>query len=237
MIDILIPVLGRPHNARPLVENIQATTTVEHTIWFLCTPNDHEQTRTVADLWESHGARMILADGPAGRGDYAKKINLGFKHTRHEFVFMAADDVRFEPRWDTIALKAAGSRYHVVSTNDLANAQVQRGLFGTHCLIRRRYVTEQGGTADQGPGTVLYEGYDHNFVDRELCHVAQSRKVFAFARHSRVRHYHPLWRTAPQDPTYRKALKDFRADQRLFLSRAHLWGHEGLSAPERKLAA
>ena len=52
-----------------------------------------------------------------------------------------------------------------------------------------------------------------------------------------VRHRHPLWRTAPDDRTYRKALAKFRDDQRLFLKRAHLWGYKGLSAQERKLAA
>jgi hypothetical protein len=133
----------------------------------------------------------------------------------------------------------SGPGYDVVATNDMANAQVKRGQFGTHNLIRRRYITERGGTAEgwNGHGQVLYEEYDHNFVDRELCHVAQHRGVFVFARHSRVKHHHPLWRTAPDDPTYRKALKNFRSDQRLFLSRAHLWNHVGLSAPERKMAA
>jgi hypothetical protein len=233
VIDILIPVLGRPHNAAPLVQNIRETTEVEHTITFLCSRGDTAQIQAC----KQSGAGHITMNFPAGHGDYAKKINHGFGATDSEFVFMAADDVRFEPRWDVRALKAAGNRFHVVGTNDLANGQVQRGLFGTHCLIRRRYVTEKGGTADGDPGTVLFEGYDHNFVDRELCHVAQHRRVFAFARHSRVRHYHPLWKTAPNDATYQKALKRFRDDQRLFLSRAHLWGFTGLSGPERKMAA
>jgi hypothetical protein len=176
----------------------------------------------------------------AGPGDYAKKINRGTQREGRqdcEWVFMAADDITFEPRWDTTALKVARDKYDVVATNDMANAYVRRGQFGTHCLIRRRYITEMGGTADNEPGVVLWEGYDHNFVDRELSHVAQARGRFVFARHSIVRHRHPLWRTAPDDPTYRKALKNFRADQKLFLSRAHLWGYEGLSGPERKMAA
>ena len=156
---------------------------------------------------------------------------------RSEWIFMGADDLRFEPRWDTAAIKAAGDPVHVVATNHMANGQVKRGQFGTHCLIRRRYITEQGGTPDQGPGVVLFDGYDHNFVDRELCHTAQHRGCYVFARHSHVPHYHPLWRTAPQDKTYQKALRHFREDQHLFLSRAHLWGHAGLSAHERKLAA
>ena len=233
MISILVPVLGRPQSAAPLVQNIHDVTTEEHEILFLCSRGDTAQ----IEACFATEARAVVMEYPALSGDFARKINTGFHATQGEWVFMCADDVRFEPRWDTTALKVAKDRFDVVGTNDLANAQVQRGLFGTHCLIRRRYVTETGGTAEGEPGTVLWEGYDHNFVDRELCHVAQHRGVFVFARHSRVRHYHPLWRTAPDDPTYRKALKNFRADQRLFLSRAHLWGYVGLSAPERKLAA
>ena len=236
MIDILVPVLGRPHRAAPLVDNIRATTEVPATVTFICSRGDDDQIQACFDL-HTMGARTIVMEYPAGAGDYARKINAGFHSTGSEWVFMGADDLTFEPRWDTTALKVARDKYHVVGTNDLANRQVQRGQFGTHCLIRRRYITETGGVADLGPGTVLSEAYDHNFVDRELCHTAQHRGVFVFARHSRVKHHHPLWRTAPQDATYRKALAKFRDDQRLFLSRAHLWGRVGLSEPERKMAA
>lgn len=248
MIDILIPVLGRPQNAAPLVENIRAVTTVPYRIIFLCSPGDEEQIAEVSRVGEEWTksfvvghAQLLLTQAvmnrPAGSGDFAYKINQGFLMGDNEFVFMGADDLTFEPRWDTTALKIAGDKYHVVATNDGANAQVMRGEFGTHCLIRRRYVTERGGTVDGGPGQVLCELYDHNFVDRELCHIAQHRGVFAFARHSRVKHRHPLWRTTDWDPTYRKALSNARHDQKLFLSRAHLWGYAGLSAHERKLAA
>lgn len=234
MIDILVPVLSRPQNAAPLVQNIHDTTEVPFTIRFLCSRGDDIQIDACLATGVPSVSEMTFRAGP---GDYSRKINQGFRGTNSEWVFMAADDLRFEPRWDTIALRTAGERYDVVATNDLANAQVKRGQFGTHCLIRRRYITELGGTADQQPGVVLYEGYDHNFVDRELCHVAQSRGKFVAARHSRVKHLHPLWRTAPSDPTYVKALARFQQDRRLFLSRAHLWGHAGLSAEERRMAA
>ena len=236
MIDILIPVLGRPHRAAPLVDNIRAVTETPHTITFICSLHDEAQLKACLYSGLDH---LIHFGQPAGAGDFAKKINRGFHDSRltGEWVFMGADDLTFEPGWDTTALKMAGDRFHVVGTNDLANAQVKRGQFGTHCLIRRRYITEMGGTADGGPGTVLYEGYDHNFVDRELCHTAQSRGVFVFARHSRVKHSHYLWKTAPKDSTYRKAMRRYQDDWRLFLSRAHMWGFVGLSGQERKLAA
>lgn len=234
MIDILIPVLGRPQNVAPLVENIRSVTTWPHRIIFICSEGDDAQ---ISECSISTADIVIVTKFPAGPGDYAKKINHGFLATDSEWVFMGADDLRFEPRWDRIALKEAGTSFHVVGTNDMANAQVRQGRFGTHCLIRRRYITEQGGTVDGGPGSVLHEGYDHNFVDRELCHVAQSRNSFVFARHSHVKHHHPLWNTASWDGTYTKALSHFREDLKLFISRAHLWNYVGLSAHERKLAA
>ena len=233
MLDILVPVLGRAHNVAPLVENIRESTTVDHTILFLCSRGDEEQIKACQNsgaLWEVMGFR-------AGTGDYSRKINHGFRSTASEWVFMGADDIQFTPGWDTSALKAAGTKFGVVSTNDMANAGVRRGQFGTHCLIRRRYVTELGGTGDIAPGVVLHEGYDHNFVDRELSHVAQNRGKFVFAKDSVVKHFHPLWKTAPDDETYRKSLRNFRADQQLFCARAHLWNYTGLSAPERRLAA
>ena len=233
MIDILVPVLGRPQNAQPLVDSIRATTQTDHTITFFCSYDDDAQNTAC----HATGADVRTVSWNAGPADFAKKINLGFLRSKAEWVFMGADDLTFEPGWDTHALKAAGDTAHVVGTNDMANGQVKRGQFGTHCLIRRSYILEHGGTADDQEGIVLHEGYDHNFVDRELCHVSQSRRVFVFARHSRVVHRHPLWRTAPHDPTYRKALAKFRDDQKLFLSRAHMWGYIGLSDPERKLAA
>jgi hypothetical protein len=100
---------------------------------------------------------------------------------------------------------------------------VMRGEFGTHCLISRAYIDEHGGTFDSIPGVVLHEGYDHNFVDRELCDVARSRRAFAYAGTSIVRHRHPLWKTAAWDPTYRKALARFSEDQRLYMARASVW--------------
>ena len=237
MIDILIPVLGRPHRAAPLVENIRDSTEVEHRITFICSPGDDEQ---IAACQATDASWVVFGNG--GSGDYARKINhatMILGAWQGDWVFNGADDLTFEPGWDTNALKMAdsGPGFDVVGTNDLANASVKRGQFGTHCLIRRRYITERGGTADQQPGTVLHEGYDHNFVDRELCHTAQHRGVFVFAKHSRVKHSHYLWGTADKDNTYRKAMRHYQDDHRLFLSRAHMWDYIGLSSQERKMAA
>ena len=218
MIDVIVPVLSRPENAGPLVQSLAASE-ADAQITFVCTGGDKAQIRAC----EETGARVIVAKWPAGPGDYSKKINEGFRLTDSDYILNGADDIEFAAKWDTIALNMMRGRVRVVATNDKANRQVMRGEFGTHCLISREYINTRGGTYSQEPGVVLYEGYDHNFVDRELCDLAKSRRAFAFASRSIVRHRHPLWRTASWDPTYRKALKEFTADQRLFAERSRAW--------------
>lgn len=218
MIDVIVPVLGRPANAQPLVDSLAASG-AEAQVTFVCSPGDDKQ----IDACHATGADVLVADWKAGPGDFARKINAGFAATEGEFVFMGADDITFTKGWDKYAFHKMTDGIGVVATNDKANRQVMRGEFGTHCLIRRSYITEQGGTGDNQPGVVLFEGYDHNYVDRELCDVARSRNAYAFASRSVVKHRHPIWKTAEWDATYRKALAKARRDQALFASRTVLW--------------
>lgn len=219
MIDILVPVLGRPQNAAPLVESIRAHTTVPYTILFLCSWRDLDEMIACHDT----GADVTEMLFDAGPGDYAMKINAGFMGTTSEFIFNAADDIEFTDGWAEAALAKMTDGIGVVATNDKANRQVMRGEFGTHCLIRRTYIEAYGGTGDNQPGVVMYEGYDHNYVDVELCAVAKARGAYAFAKDSIVRHRHPLWRTAEWDATYKRGMAGARADHKLHLERMKLW--------------
>jgi hypothetical protein len=240
VIDILIPVLGRPERAQPLADNIHHATTVPHRIWWLCTEGDDLQ---IAACLET-GHPVYTGVYQQGH-EYPTKINLGFfvsdaAGEHYPYVFNASDDLEFRRGWDDSALAVMEMDYfipvNVVATNDQANSQVKKGQFGTHCLIRRSYINQQGGSLD-GPGYVLHEGYDHNFVDRELCHLAQHRGVYAYAKNSVVRHHHPLHdHKIKMDATYRKGLANFRADQQLFWRRAAQWDYEGLSPQEKRIA-
>lgn len=218
MIDIIVPCLGRPHNAQPLVDSLAASG-ADARIVFVCTGGDKRQ----IEACQATGATTLVVTWKAGPGDYAKKINYGYLNTDSPCILNGSDDIEFTPGWDTQALRKMKGRIGVVATNDKANRQVMRGEFGTHCLISRAYIDDQGGTGDKQQGVILYEGYDHNFVDRELCEVAKRRRAYQFAPLAIVRHRHPLWQTAKWDSTYRKALARFQDDQRLYASRTHLW--------------
>lgn len=218
-IDILIPVLARPHNVQPLLDSAAAATATPHRVLFIATAGDRPE---IAAL-EKAGAEYLIHPEKAGPGNYGKKINYGFTHTTGNYFLNGSDDIQFDIGWDFQALRRMKGQIGVVATNDMANRQVMRGEFGTHCLISRDYINRFGGTGDNEPGVVLYEGYDHNYVDRELCDVARRRGRYAFAHNAVVRHRHPHWKTAAWDATYHKGLKHFREDQLLYGSRTVLW--------------
>jgi len=81
-----------------------------------------------------------------------------------------------------------------------------------------------GGTFFDGPGVVYCEKYDHQYIDLEACKAAMDRGQWAFAMNSLVAHHHPIYdRTVAYDDTYRKALGDASADQRLYKQRLKDW--------------
>lgn len=222
-ITILVPVLARPKNARPLVASIHDNSAVEHRIIFLCTPHDQEEILACGDT----GAEVHIVDWESGPGDWAKKINRGFSLTTSDFCLLGADDLRFHPDWDTEALRVAReTTAGVIGTNDLGNATVMRGLHSTHPLVRRTYVEERG-TIDK-PGQCVHEGYRHQWVDTELCETAKVRGQWAFAKNSRVEHLHPMWHKSKMDPTYEKALSTSTEDHEHFKERRMLWSRAAL---------
>lgn len=223
MIDILVPVLGRPQNAQPLVDSIRANTTSDHKIWFICSTGDEEQ-RSAASATEAD--YVIIAQWPSGPGDYSRKINHAYRGLRivrdpEDFVFTAADDVEFTPEWDLRILEVAQQTgAGMVGSNDDANPVVKRGKHSTHTLFSRDYVDTVGATFFDGPGVVFHEGYKHQWVDTEAVKAAIDRRQWAYARRSVVRHHHPFYdKSVAMDDTYRKALGGAHEDATLYRTR------------------
>ena len=221
MLLVAIPVLGRPHRAATIAASVHDNTTLPHRLVFVCTEGDDDQIRACVEaLGDDDGVLFIDA---GHTGEYARKINLAFQAGDEPFVFLGADDLEFQPGWDVAALEVADQTgAGVVGTNDQANSAVIAGLHSTHSLVRRSYIDECGGFV-RGEGSVYFEGYSHQFVDNELVATAMARGCYAHAHRSRVIHLHPLWRTAPMDGTYERALADGATDRLLFESRRGLW--------------
>lgn len=219
VIAVLVPVLGRPQNAAPLARSLAASTVTPHVLLWLVSPGDTEQHAACKQA----GGLMMVMEWEPGPGDFAKKINQGYRVVEEPFLFQAADDVTFLPGWDVEALRVIEqTETGVCGTNDLANPVVRAGKHATHSLIRRAYIDECGGSLD-GPGTVFHEGYSHQYVDNELIGVAKARDCFSFAHESHVLHRHPTWNSAQMDDTYERGRVGFNHDRKLFAERQKRW--------------
>lgn len=227
MIAIVVPVLNRPLLAQPLADNIRAATTVDHELWFVCSPKDTGELDAVRATGERH---FVVAWDP-GHGDFARKVNHAARWVNADWVFQAADDVTFEPGWDVAVLACAeATGALVIGTQDSGNPEVKRGRHSTHTLIARSYIKDPGASMD-GPGTAFSTAYAHQWCDTELCQLAMARGVWAFCDEARVTHHHPFW--APRgrrgagadglDDTYRLGMGPAAQDSRVFRRRQRMW--------------
>jgi hypothetical protein len=218
-IVVLVPVLDRPHRAGPLVESILGASVTGPRILFLCTPGHQAD----IDAALATGVEVDIVPWQLCPGDYARKINYGINTTSEEWIFQAADDLRFQRGWDISALTLVDGRPHigVVGTNDLGNPLVMQGRHATHSLIHRAYV-EEWGTIDE-PGKALHEGYHHCWVDNELVETAASRNAWASATQAVVEHEHWIWHKGSDDATYQRGQERYSHDHALFKRRRPLW--------------
>ncbi len=206
---VLVPVLGRPQNARPFVESLRASSGLVDIVPII-EPDDVE----AWDAWVAMGVEPLSATGHT----FAEKVNQGARETSTPWVLIVGDDVLFRPGWLDAAEAAGGDRYDVVGTNDLGNPRVVAGEHATHILIRRSYIDEVGASWD-GPGLIAHEGYGHWYVDDEIVAVAKQNDTWISASNSVIEHLHPAWGKAPDDDTYRAGQVTRFADEALFTER------------------
>jgi hypothetical protein len=205
-IDVLVPVLRRPHRAGPFMDSL-ARSGVAATVWAIAEPGDRPTRRA----WRLAGANVLVCPRPPG--SFAQKCNDGFEHTAAPWVLLVGDDVRFHPGWLKAAMAYAHRGALVIGTQTAGT--IPDG--GTpHPVINRRYVIERGAGWD-GPGVLCHEGYRHNFVDVEIALTAQDRGVWAYARDARIEHLHHIHGgKAPVDAVYELGASFLQQDRRHF---------------------
>lgn len=213
---ILVPMLGRPHRVRPLLDSIEQATPAANVL-FLLSSNDTKVRRAVSET-----GRAFRELPYRSVGDYATKINTGVAVTSEPLLFTGADDLKFWPGWLDAALAALAPGVGVVGTNDLGNPRVLSGDHATHFLVTREYA--QLGTIDRpGSGILLHPEYPHEFVDDEFVGTAKLRGAWAMAIDSHVEHLHPHWGKAPTDALYQQQPHRMRLGQAIYRRRRLLW--------------
>lgn len=219
MISIIIPSYGRADKALRVWADASANTLGEVEIIFVV---EEEQ------LGE-YDAALFGTDAYVFANErtknYAGAVNSAMRCAIGDYIFLAADDLRFHHGWNIPCMHTmlALPNVKVVGTNDLLNGYVLNGWHATHYLIDRRYLDDPGGVVDGDPGHVLFEGYDHNYTDTEFIGTAKARAAFAPCLSSVVEHMHPSVGKGEHDSTFEKTQANLSTDCDLYFSRRHLW--------------
>jgi hypothetical protein len=210
LVDILLPVLGRPHRALPFMEDLIASMPGDVRLIVIASPWDTDTVVAWHQLETSPfpltPTVVLLEREP---GSFAQKINYGERMCRQypllaarepaPWIMLAGDDIKPHAGWLARAL-AAGARPNVCVVGTDTYGPIPDGQT-PHPLIRRSYIVERGASWD-GPGVVCHEGYRHNFVDVEIAVLAKNRGVWVDSD-AIVEHCARYQGKAPDDDTYR----------------------------------
>jgi hypothetical protein len=203
-----------------LVHSFRTSDATNASLLFIASPEDREQ----LDALENHGPAWITVPWQRGRGDWAKKINFGYRKTDEPWVLCAADDIHFHPGWDGALRRAMKTGKRVLGTNDLNPNANPTGIYSPHPLVARSYADGQG-VVDK-PKQVVCEQYDHNYPDRELAATAISRDEWLFVPDAIIEHLHPSVTGTPADDTYRLGAQRAQRDYLMYIRRHRLWIRE-----------
>lgn len=221
---VVIPTFGRAGKLAAVTRNVLNSSQTPVSLFFVVEQDDLESIAETVRLSEEDRASGIINTRKrsyAGAANTAVRELLGHGF---DYFFLGADDLDFKPGWDTEVLKAAESGALVIGTNDLHNPYVLAGTHATHIMVSRNFLTDPQYVYDPDmAGLVMFEGYDHNFVDTELVDAAKAAGVFVPCLTSVVEHLHPDWGGSPWDATYAKTRVHMQDDHALFRSREHLW--------------
>jgi hypothetical protein len=215
---ILVPMLGRPHHVDPLLATIRDSTPGCRVL-FVTTPGDVE---VEAAIDATDRERIEVKRRPIG--DYARKVNAGYRHTTEPLLFTGASDLAFRSGWFEAATAELTPEIGVVGTNDDGNPLVTSGKHATHFLVTREYA-DACGTVDGGPGAIFAEVYPHEFVDNEMIGTAKYRGAYAMALDSHVTHLHPHWfPSIPSDEGYDAQPGRMSVGRAIYGRRCRQWG-------------
>ena len=233
---IIAPLWRRTRNIARMYESAYVATPLARVLFVASALDEH-----VVDYLNDAELDHVVVAGEGGeRGDYAIKINEGYRASAEPFMFLGADDIVFQPGWYEAARKlmfgttpdgkysSYGPDYQlerigVVGTVDDCNPRTMAGTASTHSLVARWYADE-GACIDQDH-VIYHEGYWHEYCDDELVQTAIARDAYAHALDAHVTHHHPIndSMTVEDDEVYQRGRANSRRSRVLFTRRRTLW--------------
>lgn len=222
-IDIFIPTFRRSYKLLDYIGHVREVTPLARHIVCIVERDDMDSYHI------ARGAGAIVVINHRSPS-YAGSINSAWECLQPDMFFCGADDLRFNPGWLEEALANVTTADHpfhqdtpvVIGTNDIHNQEVARGEHATHYLVSKGYIEHFGGVIDKS-APVLYEGYDHNWTDREFIGTAKLHGSFLPCLTSVVEHLHFTFGLSQMDDTYQKTRRAVDQDQQLYEQRRPLW--------------
>jgi len=214
---LICPLYGRPERTAAFVDACNHAATGPQTV-VLVVSDDRPDDMAAADATD---ATVLAIDGPRQPGDWARKINYGYRNTTEPIIVLMGDDVRPRPGWHDEVANAYRQGWGVIGTQDLGNRRVLAGLHSTHPAVARWYA-DRYGTIDS-PGVVVSECYHHCWTDDELVDTAKARGLWTFCNTAVLEHMHPNWAKGEMDWVYALGREGYDQDRWTHELRSHRW--------------
>lgn len=221
-VTIIIPVLNRPKNVKPLIESYLKNSPIDKTEMLFVTSSFCVEE---IDEIKKYSGPITIAIAPDDVKSWAKRINWGINYSKtntrlsntSSWILCGADDIVFHKDWFDVAKRGSTNFVGILGTNDLGNPACTSGSHSTHPIVSRQYI-EEFGTLDE-KGKLCYEGYIHNYVDAEMVATARKRKMWKPLLDCIIEHNHPAWKKGTWDEIYQIGKDTFSVDQKTFVQR------------------
>lgn len=236
-LTIVIPLYLRSKNIARVHASARKTTPEAEILYVVSGDDPHygDLAHEILPLCDDdHTVFLTIAARAGAQGDYARKINAGYRASDRPYIFTGADDLIFHDGWYDACLALMSETVGFVGTVDGgANARTMRGQHSTHSLVARWYA-DQGCSMDETE-MIYHEGYWHEFCDDEAVGTARYRGAYDHAFDAVVEHRHMLLDASLDDDTYRHGRENTARSRMLHRRRRGLWGARGRirNAPPR----
>lgn len=216
LISIVLPTCNRKDRLLKSIQQI-ADTTSGYAVEIVCVVDVDTATRdalaTLDVKRKGIGKVTVKCVFDDKYNGIPRSFNRGLAAATGEYIVFATDDLWFEPKWLTEAMKLMRQfpdGYGLVGFNDLHFGAPD---VATGYIAHRRFIVEHMN------GCLAFEHYLYCCNDAEACDRARNASRYAWCETAIVRHDHPTYGTRPQDANDLRQLPHIGHDMELFYRR------------------
>lgn len=173
---------------------------------------DDEQTLMYVAKNSDNLAEIVRTKEEYARGAIYGWNTCLFRAQDADLFVLGADDLVFHPNWLTFALReldAMGGN-GLVGFNDMTS---DGNVYAGHWLATREFIVNHLGGVMYPP---MYKSW---WCDREVTDIAKAAGLYRWSERSLVEHFNYGFNKSNVDRTYREAMPNYDADEKLYRAR------------------